>query len=208
MTKRRSSKFWTVKESTIRSQAIEMALLAEVIVEEWLNRQGFFTIRGVHSGVNELDLLAVRISKNDINTVEARHIEVQMSVNPIAYISPLTPAQSKEFEKGKTSAWRRPSEALPISVEAWVNKKFLSKTKVQARDRAWPNLQWSFFLVHGKVRHKEELPLIASHGIELIPFHSILTVLCKNKEGAPKGGAGSDIADMIAYYEEYLSSTP
>ena len=60
-----------------------MALLAESLVEEWLNRQGFFTIRGVRAGVDELDLLAVRPSKNS-NGLEARHVEVQMSVNPIA----------------------------------------------------------------------------------------------------------------------------
>jgi len=36
-----------------------MALLAESLVEEWLNRDGYFTIRGVKRGVGELDLLAV-----------------------------------------------------------------------------------------------------------------------------------------------------
>jgi hypothetical protein len=34
-----------------------MALLAESLVEEWLNRSGFFTMRGIKCGVNELDLL-------------------------------------------------------------------------------------------------------------------------------------------------------
>lgn len=179
-----------------------MALLAESLVEEWLNRQGFFTIRGLRAGVDELDLLAVRPSKKGTR-FEARHVEVQMSVNPIAYISPLTADQAKEYGKGKTSAWQRPEEALPISVAAWVNKKFLSETKVKARNSAWPNLEWSFQFVHGKVRHKEELPLIANYGIELIPFHTVLADLCENKDKYPKSGAGSDIADMIAYYEEH-----
>jgi len=35
-------------------------LLAESLVDEWLNRQGFFTIRGVKHGVGEIDLLAIR----------------------------------------------------------------------------------------------------------------------------------------------------
>lgn len=39
-----------------------MALLAEEIVEEWLNRLGFFRIRGVKIGVHEIDLLAVRLA--------------------------------------------------------------------------------------------------------------------------------------------------
>ena len=33
-----------------------MALLAEELVEEWLNRHGYFTIRGVKLGVHEMDL--------------------------------------------------------------------------------------------------------------------------------------------------------
>ncbi|MFZ1291431.1 MAG: hypothetical protein WAR79_15155 [Melioribacteraceae bacterium] len=48
-----------------------MALLAEEIVEEWLNRNGFFTIRGIKLGVNEIDILAVKITKTKI---EARHV--------------------------------------------------------------------------------------------------------------------------------------
>lgn len=175
-----------------------MALLAESLVEEWLNRSGFFTIRGIKAGVDELDLLAVRPSPQGL---EARHIEVQMSVNPIAYIAPLTEAQTKQFGKSKTSAWRRPSDALPISVAAWVDKKYFSETKVKARNRAWPGLCWTYHFVHGKVKHEEELELIRSHGVEIIRFYDVLKHLCANTERAPKSGAGSDIADMIAYYE-------
>ena len=35
-----------------------MALLAEALVEEWLNRTGYFTIRGIKAGNDEIDLLA------------------------------------------------------------------------------------------------------------------------------------------------------
>ncbi len=175
-----------------------MALLAESLVEEWLNRNGFFTIRGIKAGVNEIDLLAVRAGSEGL---EARHVEVQMSVNPISYIAPLTEIQTKQYGKGKTSAWRRPSDALPVSVVAWVEKKFSSGTKVNARNRAWPGLHWTYHFVHGKVKHPEELELIRSHGIEIIRFYDVLTQLCSNVERAPKSGAGSDIADMIAYYE-------
>jgi len=37
-----------------------MALLAESLVEEWLNRNRFFTIRGIKHGLAEIDLLAIR----------------------------------------------------------------------------------------------------------------------------------------------------
>lgn len=181
-----------------------MALLAESLVEEWLNRSGFFTVRGIRAGVGELDLLAVRPGPDGL---EARHIEVQMSVNPVSYIAPLTDAQTRQYGKGKTSAWRRPSEAMADAVNAWVNKKFFSETKVNARDRAWPGLRWTFHFVHGKVKHPEELDLIRAHGIIIVRFYDVLTQLCTNTESAPKSGAGSDIADMIAYYESLRSTT-
>jgi len=36
-----------------------MALLDEQLVEEWLNTQQFFTMRGIKCGVDEIDLLAL-----------------------------------------------------------------------------------------------------------------------------------------------------
>ena len=50
-----------------------MSLLSESVVEEWLNRAGYFTIRGMRYGVSEIDLLAVRYT---LQGVEGRHIEV------------------------------------------------------------------------------------------------------------------------------------
>jgi hypothetical protein len=35
-----------------------VAPLAEELVEEWLNRKGYFTIRGIKVGVHEMDILA------------------------------------------------------------------------------------------------------------------------------------------------------
>ena len=42
-----------------------MALVAEALVEEWLNRKGYFTIRGAKIGQGEIDLLAVTFRKPD-----------------------------------------------------------------------------------------------------------------------------------------------
>lgn len=46
----------------------------------------------------------------------------------------------------------------------------------------------------------EELALIQGKGIRTIPFHSVLASLCAHYGGGHKGGAGTDIAEMIAYY--------
>ncbi len=69
-----------------------MSLLAEEIVEEWLNRQGFFAIRGIKQGVQEIDLLAIRIRDGEI---EKRHVEVQASIRPVSYVTSV----SKERQK-------------------------------------------------------------------------------------------------------------
>ena len=65
-----------------------MALLAEMLVDEWMNRRGFFTVRGIKDGVAEIDLLGVRPGEE---ALEAWHVEVQASFRPIGYISKLTP---------------------------------------------------------------------------------------------------------------------
>jgi hypothetical protein len=174
-----------------------MSLLAETLVEEWLNRSGYFTIRGARIGVNETDLLAVRRGPAG---VEARHIEAQVSTNAIGYISPLTSEQARELGKKKTSVWTRPREVLEVSVAAWVEKKFLSPGKVDARSKSWPGLEWALELVHGVVRHPEELDLIRAQGIRTLSFHEVLSSLCNEVPFAHKAGVGTDIAEMIAYY--------
>src|ERR1035437_924375 len=148
-----------------------MSLLSESLVEEWLNRAGYFTVRGARFGVSEMDLLAVRQGASGL---DGRHLEVHVSTNPISYIAPLTDEQAKLLGKAKTSAWSRPREILEASVSAWVEKKFLSPGKVKARNRAWPGLSWSLEFVHGDVRYPEELELIRAHAIQTIPFHSVL----------------------------------
>jgi len=177
-----------------------MSLLAEALVEEWLNRAGYFTIRGARFGVSEMDLLAVRQGPTGL---EARHIEAQVSTNPIAYISQLTDAQSKKVGKSKTTAWARPPEVLKVAVSAWIEKKFLSTAKVSARNKAWPGLTWSLEFVHGSVRHPEELDLIRAHGIRTHNFYTVLTSLCNEAASTHKGGAGTDIAEMLSYYVKH-----
>jgi hypothetical protein len=174
-----------------------MSLLAESLVEEWLNRAGYFTIRGVRYGVHEIDLLAVRRAANGI---EARHVEVQISTNPVSYITPLTHQRAKDLGKARSSAWPRPPEILQESVVAWVEKKYFSPDKQRARERAWPELSWSLEFVHGKAKYPAELEAIRAAGINTVPFLAILKSLCHDPAVAHKGGAGSDIADILAYY--------
>ena len=177
-----------------------MALLAEQLVDEWLNRKGFFTLRGARSGVAEIDLLGVR--QRD-GALEGWHVEVQVSFRPVSYLSRLAKSDQDELKaQSPTSAKARPAHILQRGIDVWVEKKFRANTKLGMRDQVWPGIpRWKEFFVHGKVRDEQELAFIQKHGIELVPFSDVLDELSKPKKGQVFGAAGTDIAEIIRYYE-------
>ena len=79
-----------------------MALLDEEVVEYWLNNKGFFCMRGVKTGLGEIDFLAMR--PND-NGFECWQVEVTVSFRPIGYIG------------GGSSAKRRDAADVEQGVE-------------------------------------------------------------------------------------------
>lgn len=174
-----------------------MALLAESLVDEWLNRKGFFTVRGIKHGVGEIDLLGVRPFQQ---TLEAWHVEVQASFRPIGYIAPLTGESLPGFAKSKTSMKARTRELIETAVNAWVGKKFMSQSKRAAREMAWPGLKWQHVLVHAVVREPVELELIAKHGVQIVPLHRVLSELGHGVATGIRGGAGTDISELIEYF--------
>ncbi len=163
-----------------------MALLAEALVEEWLNRQGFFTIRGIKIGVDEIDLLAIRF----IETFppECRHIEVQASMRPISYITKI-PGQ-----KAKNAA-KLPPELMQKCVKEWVFKKFKNPKKTNVIKKLFPD-HWTTELVVNNVKSEEELALIEKEGIRLIRLSHIIKEL--NKENFQlKSASRGDFVDLI-----------
>lgn len=179
-----------------------MAFLAETLVDEWLNRQGYFTVRGLKDGVSEMDLLGVRPGSDGL---EGCHVEVQASFRPVGYITPIAKEHLAGFAKSRTSAKSRPEVVLQRSVAAWVEKKFTSKGKIGARERAWPGLRWRYIFVHAVVREPLELSLIAKHGIKVVPFHAVLHQL-KHVSASQRGGAGTDISEIVEYFYQHGSS--
>lgn len=160
-----------------------MALLDEQLVEEWLNRQNFFTMRGIKSGVDEIDLLAIRPTPEGM---ECWHVEVQISYRPVGYIG------------GDTNARKRNKKELRAGVEQWVTKKFTSPKKVKRRNEILPNAEWRKFLVHAVLKDEAELAIMAELGVELIPYTRVLGDLCSDKKGR-SSSAASGIVEMLNY---------
>jgi hypothetical protein len=181
-----------------------MALLAESLVDEWLNRDGFFTIRGIKHGVGEIDLLGVRPTATGL---EAWHVEVQASFRPIGYIAPLPGDALDGFAKSKTSMKSRPPELIERAVHAWVEKKFKSKSKHAARNAAWRGLDWKFVLVHAVVKSKAEVQAIAACNVRTIPLHSVLQALGKTEASQIRGGAGTDLSEVIEYFCKHANTS-
>jgi hypothetical protein len=176
-----------------------MALLAESLVEEWLNRNSYFTIRGVKHGHGEMDLLAVR---HHPDGVEGWHVEVTVSFRPIGYI-----ARETVGDSGRRGSYvrKRTPEEVKAHAHNWVEAKFRALDKVQLRTHLWPGVTWSFHLVHGVVRFPYELEVFASEGVTCHAFHKLLSELSQREGRSFSGSAGGDLAEIVSYYKSLES---
>lgn len=170
-----------------------MSLLAEEVVEEWLNRKGYFTIRGIKVGNGEIDILAIKPSNS--GNCECRHLEVQASTNPISYITALPREIQKKTGRGPHNARRREPRELRQGVEEWVAKKFSDPTKAALR-RTLCNAEWSFELVINRARHLEEVDLIAASGVRIHWLPEIIREMTTRRESVRAAG-GSDLLELI-----------
>jgi hypothetical protein len=179
-----------------------MALLAEEIVEEWLNRDGWFTIRGAKLGVHEIDILAVKVASG---RVECRQVEVQVSIFPISYISRVPKALQKNG-RSATSAKRRPVEELRIGIREWIEKKFDHPRKKALRKKLYPGV-WTRELVIHNVAHDEELQEIRSAGITIHKLRDVIEDLTHDGNFVEKAG-GADFAALVVLGAEAPVAVP
>jgi len=162
-----------------------MALLDEQLVEEWLNRKNYFTIRGIKSGVDEIDLLAVR---HNADASECLHVEVQVSFRPIGYVG------------GDTNARKRTDDEVRTGVEQWVEKKYTSERKIGRRNEVLPDAKWRYVFVHGVLRDETELEHMKELGVELISYKQVLTEL-RDDRSTQSSSVASSIAELLRYME-------
>lgn len=170
-----------------------MALLAEELVQEWLNRAGFFTIRGVRLGVHEMDLLAVRPTSTGL---ECRHIEVQASVNPVSYLFRLTKEDQRATGRTATSSGVRTAEQLERGADEWVAKKFGLPQKQALLSRLAPGCKWTRELVVHRLAHSEELLLLKARGIVVHQLEDLVRELAEPGIAISRA-SGGDFLDLV-----------
>ena len=139
-----------------------MALLDEEIVEYWLNNKGFFCMRGVKTGLGEIDFLAIKPDKKNL---ECWQVECQVSFRPIGYIG------------GGPSAKKRNEKDVEKGVEEYIEKKFTSQKKIEKRESIISNAKWKYVLVCAEARHKVELDHFKNKGITVYRYKDILKEL-------------------------------
>lgn len=170
-----------------------MALLAEELVEEWLNRQGYFTIRGIKLGIHEMDLLAVRPGPRGI---ECRQIEVQASVRPIGYITDLPKSVQEQTGRRGSSVKIRSDGELRKGIREWIANKYDHPKKKRLRGELTSG-PWTRELIVHVVKHEREIQLIQEEGIKVWRLGDIVAEL---KRGGLllKGAAGAHLVDLVA----------
>jgi hypothetical protein len=170
-----------------------MALLGEEVVEEWLNRNGYFTIRGIKIGVQEIDILAFKPDSKGRH--ECRHIEVQASSNPIAYISKVPKRIQDARGIGPDNAKERTQDELKEGIMEWVEKKFNHPKKIEMRKKLFPG-DWSRELVVNAVKHSGELELFREAGINIINLRDIVREMGQTNT-IIQSAAGGDLFNLM-----------
>jgi len=171
-----------------------MSILAEEIVEEWLNRNGYFTIRGIKLGVHEIDILAIKLGLE----IEARHIEVHASSNPISYLCQLSKRLRKETGRSPQSTKPRSVKEIEESVTEWLDKKYHQKKKRELRHSLYPG-NWKYELVIHKIKYDNEIEVIKRKRIKISYLSDIIKSISKPKNTIIQGAAGSSLLELINF---------
>jgi hypothetical protein len=157
-----------------------MSLLAEEVIEEWLRRDGHFTMRGIKLGNHEIDLLAVKRSGDKII---CRHIEVQAAVRAISYISHTNTAK------------HRSEKELYQEVKKWILKKFCLPSKKILMKPLW-DAEWTSELVVGDVKYPREISILEKEGVIVHRLKDVIQSLATEKLMLRRA-VGADLVDLV-----------
>src|SRR3989344_4127041 len=141
--------------------------IIENIVANWFNSKGYFLIKNLKVGVNEIDILAVKLNNNQ-KVDDAVHIEVQCSSNPIGYIG------------GSPSAKRRNISEVELGVVAYIEKKFSDKKIKSVIEKLIGNKYRQMFIC-GKLKDESTIKYFQKNGIEVVRVWQIFKEIKANK---------------------------
>ena len=169
-----------------------MALLDEQIVEEWLNSNGYFTIRGLRNGVREIDLLAIKTNGERFGSLQAEHlhVEVQISFNPIGYIG------------GNANAAHRTDDLVKEGVIEYYNRKFNHPQIIDRRNRIDLNANWQYVFIHAVVIEPKELEYLKELGVRVVSYKDVLNDLLANNNLSRTSSIATDILKIVRYMRE------
>ena len=166
-----------------------VSLLDEQIVDEWLNRQGFFTMRGIKIGRQEIDFLAVRHTDAGL---ERWHVEVQASFRPIGYLG------------GDNNARKRSPDEIKLGVQQYVEKKFKSEVKNKRRLETKMGSEWQFVLVHAVLKgHDTVTSCLNESGVKTISYDQVLMDLIADDKTS--SSIANDILEIMRFVKPAIS---
>jgi hypothetical protein len=160
-----------------------MARLGEEVIIEWLNRDGYFTMRSVMVGSSEIDVLAIRPLAGGGH--DCRHIEVQLSPHPMSYIA-----------AGSMGAKKKTEDELRAAVKEWVDKKFNRPNVVKLRESLCPD-EWTKELVLWNVKYRNEVDEIERLGIKVWWLKNILDEMVQHNVAGRYSAAGRDLLALM-----------
>lgn len=168
-----------------------MALLAEEMVEEYFNRKGYLTIRGIKLGVHEIDVVGTRILSSGER--ENIHVEVQASIRPVSYISKVPIAVQRT---GRASnSMKRSEEEIVQGVKEWVEKKYFKQEKVALLTELLGG-PWERILVINNVKSENEVELIEGHGIRIMRLSDLVSDI-ESMDNRIKSASHADLVDLL-----------
>ncbi len=140
-------------------------LIADII-GEWLCLKGYFIIKGLKIGLNEIDVLAIKPKDGKID--EAAHYEISISTSPVGYL-------------GARSAKRQSDEQVRKSVARFIAKKYTNEKTVKLIERL-VGKGYTRNFVTGNRKHEMEIIALEEAGINVISVTKILGEIRDLKE--------------------------
>ncbi len=157
--------------------------IIEDIVADWFNSKGYFVIKNLKAGLNEIDILAVKLNSGQ-KIDRAVHVEVQCSSKPIGYIG------------GSRSAKERNVSEVKSGVRNYIDKKFNSE-KIRNVVCELVGNKYEKMFVHGKLREEAEtIKYFEKNRIEVVCVWQIFKEIKANK-GAYKTTEGNRYHQLL-----------